>query len=111
MWADEFLDGPDIQLTKIRGIDMAYNRDRDQGLREGIGGEGIGGEGMGQQGGGQHAPSRNPQGDRSVGGQQKDIDFGGQKPGNPGRSQQGGIKRGDGRSYKETGPSEETTQR
>ena len=64
--------------------------------------------GGGQQGG-QHAPTRNPKDDRSAGGRQGDKNFGRQKPGN--LDQQGGIKRGDGRSYKETGPNEETTKR
>jgi len=82
--------------TKGR-IDMADYRERDQGLRGDTGGE------MGR---GQHAPGRNPQEDRSAGGQQKDIDYSGQKPGNLGRQQ--GIKRGNGRTYKEGGQYDQT---
>jgi hypothetical protein len=61
--------------------------------------------GAGQQGG-QHAPSRNPQGDRSAGGKQADqqIDF--EKKGNLG-GQQEGIKRGYGSSYKEGDPNKQ----
>ena len=75
---------------------MIDYREKDQGM------------GGGQQGG-QHAPTRNPKDDRSAGGRQGDKNSGGQKQGNLG--QQSGIKRGDGRSYKETGPREETTKR
>lgn len=83
---------------------MPDNRERDQGLRQG-----TGRQGMGQPAGGQHAPSRNPQGDRSAGGQGgKQIDFG--KKGNLG-GQQGGIKKGDGGRYKEGGQNEQVTQR
>ncbi len=79
---------------------MADYRERNQGLREGTSGK------MGQQGG-QHAPSRNPQGDRSAGGKQgQQIDF--EKKGNLG--QQGGIKRGDGSTYKKD-QNERVTQR
>jgi hypothetical protein len=80
------------------------NRERDQGLREGKG------VGIGQQGG-QHAPSRNPQGDRSAGSRQvdqKQIDY--TKRGSLG-GQQGGVKRGNGGSYKEGGWHEQKTQR
>ena len=75
---------------------MIDYREKDQGM------------GAGQQGG-QHAPTRNPKDDRSAGGRQGDKNSGGQKQGN--LDQQSGIKRGDGRSYKETGPREETTKR
>ena len=75
---------------------MIDYREKDQGMDGG-------------QQGGQHAPTRNPKDDRSAGGRQGDKNFSGQKPGN--LDQQGGIKRGNGRTYKETGPSKENTQR
>ena len=62
---------------------MADDRERNQGMKQGTG-----------EGGGQHAPGRNPQDDRSVGGQQG------------GRFDP--SKGGDGGSYKEGGQKEQT---
>jgi len=59
---------------------MADDRERNQGMKQGTG-----------EGGGQHAPGRNPQDDRSAGGQQGKEQQGGQKQGEG--TQQGGIKR------------------
>jgi len=59
---------------------MADDRERNQGMKQGTG-----------EGGGQHAPGRNPQDDRSAGGQQGGQQQGGQEQGEG--TQQGGIKR------------------
>lgn len=70
---------------------MADDRERNQGMKQGTG-----------EGSGHHAPGRNPQDDRSAGGQQ-----GGRKP-----DQEGGKfdpnRGGDGGSYKEGGQNEQT---
>src|SRR6266545_6687713 len=74
------------QLIKRGGIDMADDRERNQGMKQGTG-----------EGAGQHAPGRNPQGDRAAGGQQGKQD----------KERQGGdfdpSRGGDGGSYKEGG--------
>jgi hypothetical protein len=101
-------DGQTIQSMNKKGrIDMADDRDRDQGMKQGTG-----------EGGGQQAPGRNPQDDRSAGGQ------GGQQGGNmPGQGSQQGqqagqrggaldpAKGGDGGSHHEGGQNDLNTKR
>lgn len=66
---------------------MADDRERNQGMKQGTG-----------EGSGQHAPGRNPQDDRSAGGQQKTQHGGDFDP----------SRGGDGGSYKEGGQNEQT---
>ena len=76
---------------------MADDRERNQGMRQG--GKGTGAGEQGAQGGTHQAPGRNPQDDRSAGGQKKEGDQGSEFDPNRG---------GDGGSYKEGGQNEET---
>jgi hypothetical protein len=82
-----------FQSTTTGGTDMADDRDRNQGMKQGDVGAGAG-----QQGGAHQAPARNPQE--------------GQQAGRQGDQKQGGDfdpnKGGDGGSYKEGGQNEET---
>jgi len=74
---------------------MADDRERNQGMKQGTG-----------EGGGQHAPGRNPQDDRSAGGQQ-----GGQQQDDQKQPDFDPNRGGDGGSYKEGGPNEQNTRR
>jgi hypothetical protein len=104
-------DGLTIQSINKGEIDMADDRERNQGMKQGTG-----------EGGGQHAPGRNPQDDRSAGGQggQQGGQHGSQMPGQGSQQgqqpgQRGGsfdpTKGGDGGSYKEGGQNEQNTRR
>ena len=105
-------DGLTIQSTNKQGrIDMADDRDRNQGMKQGTG-----------EGSGQHAPGRNPEDDRSAGGQQGGQQ-GGQKGDQPGQGSQQGqqagqrggdfdpARGGDGGGYKEGGQNDQNTRR
>jgi hypothetical protein len=97
-----FSDGPKILSTSQQGrIDMADDRERNQGMQQG-------GKDVGGGGGGQQAPGKNPPDDRSAGGgqqgdQQKQPGQGGQQQG--GQQNQPGQQGG---GQKEGGQNEET---
>ena len=75
---------------------MADDRERNQGIKQGTG-----------EGSGQHAPGRNPQDDRSAGGQQGEKQ-GGDEGRQKGGSQFDPSKGGDGAGIKEGGQNEQT---
>ena len=75
---------------------MADDRERNQGMKQGTG-----------EGGGQHAPGRNPQDDRSAGGQGSQQ---GQQPGRRG-SDFDPARGGDGGGNKEGGQNEQNPRR
>jgi hypothetical protein len=86
-----------FQSTTTGGTDMADDRDRNQGMKQGDVGAGAG-----QQGGAHQAPARNPQEGQQAG--RQGDQQGGQKQGGDFDPNKGG----DGGSYKEGGQNEET---
>ncbi len=89
----DFSDTPNCLIKILRGDDMADDRERNQGMKQGTG-----------EGSGQHAPGRNPQDDRSAGQR-------GENQPDREKNQQGDFdpsRGGDGGSYKEGGQNEQT---